>query len=150
MAKKTSRKRTARAIIGTKQPAKAAKTGDSSRRADLGADVSLYFDSLSGWQATLARRLDKLVRKAAPKATSVVKWGMPVYEHRGMLCYICARAKYVTLGFYGQDLGPCDPHGLLEGTGKDMRHIKIAPDAAIDDAYLMALVRSAAAENEAA
>lgn len=150
MAKTTTKKRSTRPILGKKPAAKSPRGGDSARRADLGADVSLYFAALSGWQAALAKRLDKIVRKAAPRATAAIKWGMPVYEHHGMLCYICARAKYVTLGFYNEAIGLSDPKGLLEGTGKGMRHIKIGPDDAIDDAYLVGLVKQAAAENEAA
>jgi hypothetical protein len=40
-------------------------------------------------------------------------------------CYIAPYKQYVHLGFYyGADLN--DPDGLLKGSGKDLRHIKIA------------------------
>jgi hypothetical protein len=109
----------------------------------------MYFGSLTGAQAVLARRLDVIVRKAAPKATAAIKWGMPVYEHHGMLCYIRARPKYVTLGFYGQAVGLSDPKGLMEGTGKGMRHIKIGLEDSVDEGYLGGMVKQAVRANEA-
>ena len=39
-------------------------------------------------------------------------------------CYIAPQSKHINLGFmYGAELD--DPDGLLEGTGKLLRHIKI-------------------------
>ena len=60
-----------------------------------------------------------------PRASETIKWGMPVYEHKGMLCYIRVRPAYVTLGFYQQGVHLPDPDGLLEGTGENMRHVKM-------------------------
>ncbi len=154
MAKNTSTKKTAKKRVGMVKKVltkgkSVRKGGMVVKRADLGADVGLYFDSLSGDQAALARRLDGIVRKSAPKATGAIKWGMPVYEHHGMLCYIRARPKYVTLGFYGQATGMSDPKGLMEGTGKGMRHIKIYPEMKVEDAYLSGMVKQAVRANEA-
>lgn len=147
MAKKKTAKKSAsksKTVAGTGRT-----DGAMGKRADLGAAVSMYFGSLPGWQASLARRLDRVVRKGAPKATGAIKWGMPVYEHHGMLCYIRAQAKYVTLGFYAQGTSLEDPKGLLEGTGKAMRHVKIGAADVVDEKYLGELVRQAVWVNEA-
>ena len=56
--------------------------------------------------------------------------------------YVNVYSKHVNLGFfYGVDLP--DPHGLLVGTGKRMRHIKLYPDESIDDEYLRTLLKHA-------
>jgi hypothetical protein len=142
MARKVAKKTAARrSMAGVR------KNGMLVRRADLGADVSTYFAKLSGRQPALAKRLDRIARKGAPKASAAVKWGMPVYEHHGMLCYIRAQKNYMTLGFYGQAVGLSDPKGVMEGTGKGMRHVKIWPEEKLDEAYLLRMVRQAAAEN---
>ena len=56
--------------------------------------------------------------------------------------YVAAFKGHVNVGFFrGAELP--DPHALLEGTGKSMRHAKLRPGAAVDEAALLALVRAA-------
>lgn len=56
--------------------------------------------------------------------------------------YVNAFAAHVNLGFFhGAALD--DPAGLLEGTGKRMRHVKLRAGQACDDAALDALVVAA-------
>jgi hypothetical protein len=57
-------------------------------------------------------------------------------------CWITPHAEHVTLGFYyGAEL--LDPEGILEGTGRLMRHVKIARPADLDDPALRALIEVA-------
>jgi len=56
--------------------------------------------------------------------------------------YVDAFTAHVNVGFFrGADLP--DPHHLLEGTGKFMRHVKLRPDRAIDEAALASLIEAA-------
>ena len=56
--------------------------------------------------------------------------------------YVNAFTAHVNVGFFlGAELS--DPGDLLEGTGKSMRHAKLRPGAAVDEAALLALVRAA-------
>lgn len=56
--------------------------------------------------------------------------------------YVNAFTAHVNVGFFrGAELP--DPSGLLEGTGKFMRHVKIRPGHAVDAAALMHLIRAA-------
>lgn len=56
--------------------------------------------------------------------------------------YVNAFKDHVNLGFFrGAELE--DPTGLLEGTGKYMRHVKLWPDSEIDSAALKKLIESA-------
>lgn len=58
--------------------------------------------------------------------------------------YVGAFRAHVNVGFFhGADLP--DPEGLLQGTGKRMRHVKLRPGAAPDDAALGALLSAARA-----
>lgn len=59
--------------------------------------------------------------------------------------YVNAFKAHVNVGFFrGAELA--DPAGLLEGTGKYMRHVKLRPDRDIDAAALTALIQSAYAD----
>lgn len=59
--------------------------------------------------------------------------------------YINAFKAHVNLGFfYGVDLP--DPEGLLEGTGKRMRHIKLRPGAKLNTEAIRNLVVHAYAD----
>ncbi len=57
-----------------------------------------------------------------------IKWGSPSYwlpeVSRRNICYIAPHTDYVRLGFFNGALMH-DPDGMLEGTGKKLRHIKV-------------------------
>lgn len=59
--------------------------------------------------------------------------------------YVDAFKDHVNVGFFrGAELP--DPKGLLEGTGKSMRHVKLRPGRTTDDAALSELIRAAHAD----
>lgn len=67
-------------------------------------------------------------------------------EHYG---YLQVHAAHINLGFYrGAELP--DPQGLLEGTGKALRHVKLDGLAAAKRAPVLELLRAAIAERRAA
>ena len=94
-------------------------------RADYGSAADTFFDSLAEAVAPLARELRGIILRALPHASESLKWGMPVYEQDGMICAIRPSNGYVALQFYTSGAKLSDPDGLLEGTGKRMRHVKI-------------------------
>ena len=56
--------------------------------------------------------------------------------------YVNAFKSHVNVGFFrGAEIS--DPKGLLEGTGKYMRHVKIDPSCEVDTAGLLRLVDTA-------
>ena len=56
--------------------------------------------------------------------------------------YVGAFKAHVNVGFFHGSALP-DPAGLLEGTGKSMRHVKVEPGLALDELSLEALVAAA-------
>jgi len=59
--------------------------------------------------------------------------------------YIAVQSSHINLGFYhGASLA--DPTGLLEGTGKELRHVKIRDVANVGNAAVANLLRQAIAE----
>lgn len=61
--------------------------------------------------------------------------------------YIIAQKGYVNLGFYQGARLP-DPARLLEGTGKDLRHVKIRSLADADRAEVRDLIAAAVTERK--
>ena len=56
--------------------------------------------------------------------------------------YVNAFSSHVNVGFFqGTELP--DPEGLLEGTGRFMRHVKLIPGESIDDNSLTRLIDAA-------
>jgi hypothetical protein len=56
--------------------------------------------------------------------------------------YVNVFSAHINVGFFqGTELP--DPHGLLEGTGKFMRHVKVRPGEPIDEAALTKLIEAA-------
>jgi hypothetical protein len=56
--------------------------------------------------------------------------------------YVNAFKSHVNVGFFrGAEIS--DPHGLLEGTGKFMRHVKLQPERDVDGATLAELITAA-------
>jgi hypothetical protein len=56
--------------------------------------------------------------------------------------YVNAFRAHVNVGFFrGAEIA--DPKGLLEGTGKFMRHVKLSPEREVDAAALTKLIETA-------
>jgi len=59
--------------------------------------------------------------------------------------YVAAFRDHVNVGFFhGAELA--DAAGLLEGTGKSMRHVKVRPERPVDDTALADLIHAAHAD----
>ena len=64
-------------------------------------------------------------------------------------CYIGAYRAHVNLGFYyGAELA--DPLGLMEGTGKKLRHIKVKNIEKVDQPALRDIIQDSLEERKAA
>jgi hypothetical protein len=73
----------------------------------------------------IVQGLREMIRDVVPEVAETVNpWGIPTFELNGPMCYFMVAAKHITFGFpRGTSLS--DPQGLLEGTGKEMRHVKL-------------------------
>ncbi len=101
-----------------------------------------YLAGLEGWQAEIAASIRRLVRETAPEISESIKWGQPVFEAGGPVCYIKPFKNHVNFGFWrGAELE--DPEGLLEVSGSQMGHVKLRSVDDIRKAPLQDLVRQA-------
>ncbi|MFQ5925498.1 MAG: DUF1801 domain-containing protein [Dehalococcoidia bacterium] len=104
--------------------------------------VDDYIANLKSPQREIAEELRRLVKEAAPGVTESIKWRMPVFEQDGLVCYIDSTKEHVRFGFYrGAELP--DPDGILEGTSKVGRHIRMRDLSDIRKSSLINLVTAA-------
>lgn len=107
-------------------------------------DANAWFNSANPAQHSTLAALRNLVRSVVPEVIEEIKWGRPCYSNvTGMFCYLYSTKAYVTLGFTN-GAALFDPDGLLEGTGKDMRHIKFKQGRSPDHPAVLALLKQAA------
>ena len=95
----------------------------------------------------VARRLRELVRSTLPELNEYVdRHGVIRYGHAsGMsdwICYISGHKAHANLGFARGASLP-DPEGLIEGTGKNLRHVKRRSVADVERAGLRELLEAA-------
>jgi hypothetical protein len=96
--------------------------------------VTDYINTSDKHKETL-EALRQLVHVTIPGVTEEFKWSRPVFRSDKDFAYLKTAKAYVTLGFFQFDKLD-DKNGLLEGTGKDMRHIKIKSLQDIDKGLL--------------
>jgi hypothetical protein len=92
----------------------------------------------------VVRGLRNLVKKVVLGTTETVNaWGIPTFEKGQPFCFYMVGKRHVTCGFhYGTSLR--DPHKLLEGTGKNLRHVKLFEVEDLRRKGLRELLREAA------
>ncbi len=101
-------------------------------------------------------RLREIILSIDPEACEVVRlgdrsatYGLGPKKMSEGYVYILPYTAWVNLGFYkGADLP--DPDGMLEGTGKKLRHVKIRSLADADRPSIGVLIRAALAERKQA
>jgi len=117
------------------------------RRAEK-KDVDAFLVTYGPRIRSLASRLRKLVQEIEPAAleqidvpAKLLAYGLSA-TYRGTICVIMPYASWVNLGFpLGVELP--DPAGLLSGTGKRARHVKVRQAQDVDAPALRALLKAA-------
>ena len=102
----------------------------------------------------IATELRKLIADVYPDVVEVpwakqkiIGYGVGSKKMSEHFCYLGIFKNHVNLGFYyGADLA--DPNGLLEGTGKKLRHVKISTVEDASQKDIKRLVKSALRERQ--
>ena len=102
--------------------------------------VEDWFTGLTDPHRLVVRPWFERMRACGPDVRELIHDGCPVAcVGEAAFGYVNAFRAHANVGFYnGADLP--DPAGLLEGTGKRMRHVKLRPGVALDEAALEALI----------
>ena len=119
-------------------------TLDGAQKQDLA--VERWFSGQPSDLRSTARKWFQEMRACGPDVLELLHDGHPT-ACLGNLAwgYVNTFADHVNVGFYfGAALG--DPSGLLEGSGKFMRHVKVRAETFVHHAELQQLVRDAYAD----
>jgi hypothetical protein len=96
----------------------------------------------------LATELRLFMRTTVPGIKETVNpWKIPTFESNGPMCFFSIGKKHVTFGFLRGTSLP-DPAKLLEGTGKNLRHVKLCVVEDLRKPALKKLIQSAAKLNQ--
>lgn len=122
-------------------PKKANASG--ARRMKAYASFDAYLDDQPAPQQRLIRALRSFVARTAPRLVESVKWGNGCWlSGKAPIAYVYAADDYVQFGFVnGAALD--DRQGLLQGSGRYVRHVPVRKLTDIDDRPLAALLRQA-------
>ena len=106
-------------------------------------DVAAWLRTHQDELGTIARHWFEVLRRCGEDVREVLHDGQPtVCVGDAAFAYVDAFTAHVNVGFFqGAELP--DPAGLLEGRGRFMRHVKLRPGRAIDDAALESLIETA-------
>jgi hypothetical protein len=111
--------------------------------------IDTWFDARPQELAAIARRWFDEMRRCGTDVTELLHDGHPTAcVGDAAFGYVNVFTSHVNVGFFhGASLD--DPVGLLQGTGRFMRHVKARPDALPDAEALKALIRVAYADIKA-
>jgi len=104
--------------------------------------VNNWFEELNADQRVPLMVLRELVLASGKNISEEIKWSRPCYSHNALFCYLHAFKNYVVIGFH-QGASLDDPKGLLQGDGKNLRHVKIGFDEKIDKTAIKQLLKNA-------
>ena len=119
--------------------------------------IDAKIEELDDWRGEMLARLRALITQADPEVVEEVKWrkpsnptGVPVWSHDGIICTGETYKDKVKLTF-AQGASLDDPSGIFNASleGNTRRAIDFAEGDEPDEDALQALIRAAAALNEA-
>src|SRR5437763_16561032 len=105
--------------------------------------VGLWMHKHSEELGVIARRWFEVMRNCGTDVRELLHDGHPTAcVGDAAFAYVNAFKAHVNVGFFrGAEID--DPKGLLEGTGKFMRHVKILPGQFVDAVMLRKLIDTA-------
>ena len=87
--------------------------------------ITEYINNAPDEQREIMQAIRSLIHQVMDNVSEEFKWSRPVFRLKKDFAYLQANKFHVNLGFYKDFEKFNDPEGLLEGTGKMMRHIKL-------------------------
>lgn len=106
--------------------------------------IKKWLNDLPSKKRELALKVREIPLKSDSSMSEAVKWGNITFISNGNLAWIFnyPQKDYINFGFFRATELP-DPKKLLEGSGKNLRHVKIHSDKDIDEKQFAAWVKEA-------
>ena len=101
-----------------------------------------YISRCSPDVASLLEELRRFIHATLPGTTEGMQYGAPVFlnAHGVPVIYLFGSKKHANFGFL-KSTELSDPDGILKGSGKPSKHIRVHPGKPIDTILLGAFVR---------
>ena len=109
--------------------------------------IDAYIDRSADFAKPILTHLRKLIHKASPKVSETVKWSMPAFEYKGLVCSFAAFKQHCTFGFWKQSLMEKDAFAAEKTAMGSFGRIASKKDLPPDD-VIIKLVRQAVELNE--
>ena len=108
--------------------------------------IDVWMHEHSGELGAIARRWFEVMRECGEDVRELLHDGHPTAcVGDAAFAYVNAFRAHVNVGFFrGAEIADAD--GLLEGTGRFMRHVKLGPGRDVDAAALTQLIKTAYAD----
>ena len=108
--------------------------------------IEMWMHKHSGQLGALARRWFEVMRACGQDVRELLHDGHPTAcVADAAFGYVNVFKRHVNVGFFrGAEIA--DPHRILEGNGKFMRHVKLRPDEDVDATALRQLIETAFAD----
>ena len=105
--------------------------------------IAAWMREHAGELGAIAQRWFEVMRKCGDEVRELLHDGCPVACLGDVpFGYVNAFTSHVNVGFF-QGASLPDPARLLQGAGKFMRHVKLRPETAINEAALSRLIEAA-------
>src|SRR5215472_9346903 len=111
--------------------------------------IDIWLKEHTGELGQIAKHWFGIMRTCGDDVREVLHDGHPTAcVTVAAFAYVNAFKAHVNVGFFrGADIA--DPHGLVEGAGKFMRHVKLSPPRGLDTTNLSRLIATAYADMKA-
>lgn len=113
--------------------------------------VDTYIEKSADYAKPILIHLRQSVHASCPGAEETIKWGVPHFEYRGIMCSMAAFKNHCIFGFWNESIMK-DPQGLFPPAANkamgSLGQIRSLSDLPPDD-VLQAYIAEAAALNEA-
>jgi hypothetical protein len=105
--------------------------------------IEAWMQDHAGALGEVAQRWFEVMRGCGDDVRELMHDGQPTAcVGDAAFAYVDVFKAHINVGFFrGAELA--DPEGLLEGTGKFMRHVKLRPERDVDAPALMQLIETA-------
>jgi uncharacterized protein YdeI (YjbR/CyaY-like superfamily) len=113
------------------------------------ADVTRYIEKAAPFSRPILEKIRNAFHKGCPDVEEVLKWGVPHFEHKGVLGGMAAFQQHVGWGFWKAKLMD-DPDGVLRAVGEGaMGGLRVTEASQLpSDKVLVAYVREAVRLND--
>lgn len=109
--------------------------------------VDAYIERSADFAKPILTHLRKLIHQASPKVSETVKWSMPAFEYKGLVCNLASFKQHCAFGFWKQSLMEKEAFPAEKTAMGSFGRIASKKDLPPDD-VIIKLVRQAVELNE--